>query len=164
MDHRDWNLLHRARRIVAARFAATWNWALGHAALACLGLALLFRSGQMAATGLILLAASLFTLHLPPCRHTRLLRAQAAQQAWLNAPWTRRKRLQAVWLGLGLAALLAVLWSGSLALLTLAVGGAALWLAHRSTQRRLKDMARDEALDRLMEQERKERKERGDRP
>ncbi len=143
------------------RYATTWNWALGHVALACLGLALVLRSPRLTATGLVLLAACLFNLRMPPCDRAWLLRPHAAQKAWLDAPWTGRKRVQAALLGLALVLVLAVLWSGRLDLLVLLAGTAAVWRAHRSTRNQLRSIARDKALDKLMEQGKDKRADNG---
>jgi hypothetical protein len=130
--------LERALR----RRTIPWNWGLRALGLALLALSLGTRGALAFSTGAILAAASLFDLHLPPAEESatgRLLaRASQRDAAWRAAPWTRRKRAEALALALLAGLLLWSLFARDLGLGLVAVAGAALagaWAAQSASDR-----------------------------
>lgn len=122
-----------------------WNWSLQAFALFLLCMALWFSGPLLYACGIILFGASLFELHLPEMKLRLVWRLMRAEREWFEAPWSARKRTQA----LGAALLAALLfWSlavGDVALLLLAVGGAVM-LATEAAQATM-DVESDEDTD-----------------
>ena len=148
MDANPWT---RIRRILAARWAHPVNWSLRQSGLALLVLGLLLRSGTLGSAGIVLACASALDFRTPAPRWRLVAALQAKERAWLDAPWTWRRRLALAALVLAGCALLLVPHSDSLAVVLALAGCAGLWAAHRATRRQLKDIDRDAALDKLLE-------------
>ncbi len=99
-----------------------WNWCVQLLGIALLSLALWFKNGSLFGIGMIALSASLFELHLSELHSRRISRAMRAEQAWIDKPWTTRKRLEVLLIALLLAGVLWSLATRDIAILLLVIG------------------------------------------
>ncbi|MBN2139691.1 MAG: hypothetical protein JW718_01680 [Desulfovibrionaceae bacterium] len=129
-------------RSIRRRRENAWNWSLQALGLALLPPAVWLHSRSLAGVALVLMAAGLFELRLPPMDQTELKalagplkRAMEAEKRCLAGPWSFKKRLKALGLGLGLAVLCRALWANDLAVLGLLAGLAALLVVTHKNRR-----------------------------